>query len=294
MELVWQLVVNGLVVGSAYALVAYGFGLVFWITRTFHFAHGAVYASAGYAAYVVHTTLHPPLAVTILAAMLWSAALGLAVEALFYRPLRRAQATPLTILVTSVGLLIAGENLLSLAFGPEHRTLASTDVQRGWNVLGAYITPPQAMMIGSALLLLAMLQLFLRATRHGRTLRAVADNPDMAGTVGIDLSRVYLLTVAIASALAAPGAVLTALDKGVTPDMGLMMILLASIAVIVGGVSSMAGVALGAGLLGLAQNLGIWRLPSEWQDGMAFSILLVFILFRPRGFFGQKLARQEF
>lgn len=293
MELAWQLIINGLIVGSGLALVAYGFGMMFWITRTFHFAHGAVYAFSGYFAYVTYKLLNFPLPLAILLTIAGSAILGVLIEITFYRPLRRVQAATLTFLITSVGLLIAGENLLSLIFGVEHYNLTTGIVRPGWNFAGAYITPVQAAMVITALALFTLLQAFFHKTGQGRLMRAVADNPDMARIVGINIDRTYVITAAIGSALAAPAGLLISLDRGVTPDMGLPMILLASIAVIVGGVSSMAGSALGAYLIGLAMSLGILRLPSEWQDGIAFGILLIFIIFRPRGFFGQKLTRKE-
>ena len=115
----------------------------------------------------------------------------------------------------------------------------------------------------------------------------------MAAVIGISADRIYLLAFVIGSALVAPASLLVSLHTGLTPSMGMTAIMMGAIAVIVGGLGSIPGAALGALLIGIAENVGVWQIPSEWQSSIAFGILLVFIVFRPTGFFGQKMRKAE-
>ena len=135
--------------------------------------------------------------------------------------------------------------------------------------------------------------LFLKRSRWGQAIRAVSSSPEMARTVGIDLKRVHLLTYAIGSALAAPAGILVAMDVGAEPFRGTRFVLLASVAVIMGGIGSIPGAMLGGLFLGLLENVGIWKLPSEWQSAISFGVFLLFIVLRPRGFFGRSVQSAE-
>src|SRR5262249_29838706 len=132
-----------------------------------------------------------------------------------------------------------------------------------------------------------------RRTAAGRALRAVTINPHMAQLVGIDIGRVRLLAFGLGSALAAVSAALGAVDVGVEPGRGLSVVLVAAIAVLVGGADTFTGVALGGLILGLALNVGLWRLDAAWREALAFGVMLVFILARPTGLLGRRLERHE-
>jgi branched-chain amino acid transport system permease protein len=134
---------------------------------------------------------------------------------------------------------------------------------------------------------------FLRYSLWGRAIRAVSSSPEMARTVGIDLKRVHLLTYAVGSAISAPAGILVAMDVGVEPYRGTTFVLLASVAVIMGGIGSIPGALLGALFLALLENLGVWKIPSEWQSTISFGVFLVFIVVRPRGFFGRRIQSAE-
>ncbi len=154
----------------------------------------------------------------------------------------------------------------------------------GVTIEGLYV---KAIIAGIALY--GLLELFLRRTRFGTAMRAVAANPVRAVTLGIDVDRVHDLTFAVGSALAVAPAVLIGLDTGLTPTIGLEGMIYAFVAVIVGGLGSVPGAAVGGVFLGLVQSLGIWKISSEWQESIAFGVLLLFIVLRPQGFFGVKL-----
>lgn len=292
MDLFAQLVVNGIVAGSLYALVACSFGLILGTTGTFHFAHGVVYAAGAYLAYFAATVLRLPLAGAVVVGIAGTALLGLGIELVIYRPLRRIGASALVVLIASLGTLIVLENLIAIGFSTDAKVLEGFPRQT-LIVGGVGFTTLHVTMVGVSGASLAALLAFLRFTRVGHAIRAVANNPEMAEIVGIDTRRIFLLVFALGSALAAPAAILIMLDRGATPDMGMEAILIAAIAVIVGGIGSLPGAALGALVIALAQNLGVMRIPTEWQAAIAFGLLLVVVIVRPRGILGRKLYKAE-
>jgi branched-chain amino acid transport system permease protein len=139
------------------------------------------------------------------------------------------------------------------------------------------------------LIVFALLQLFLTATRVGRAIRALSDNPQLAPVVGIEVETTYLLVTAIGSALAAVAAILLTWDTGVQPEMGFLIVFYSAVAVVVGGAGYLPGALLGAVAFGLVQQLSIWQLDSKWQNGVVFAVVLLFLALRPQGLFGSRL-----
>jgi len=288
-----QLTANALIAAAGYTLVAVGFGLVFATTRFFHFAHGAVYTAGAYLALVFVKWLGLPLLPGAAAAVVLCAALGLAMELVLYRPLRRRGATPLVLLLASLGAYIVLQNTISLVFGDQTQTLRSGVVRVGLPVLGARITPVQIWIIAVAVALTVLVWLLVKKTRLGISMRAVANDPELALISGVPADTVILASFVLGSALAGAAGILVAMDVDMTPTMGMNALIMGVVAVIVGGTGSVPGIALGALLLAAAQHFGVWQISSKWQDAIAFVILLVFLLFRPQGFFGRKVRKAE-
>jgi branched-chain amino acid transport system permease protein len=292
LELLAQLTVNGLVSGSLFALLAISFGVILATTKTFHFAHGVVYTSAAFAAYAAREGLGLPLWAATLAGVVTAALLGVSIEVVIYQPLRRLSASPLTVLIASLGVLIIVENVMAILFSTDAKVISGFP-SRVIIAGGVAFTLLHLVTVVVAWVLFAALWLYLHRTKAGKAMRAVASRPEMADVVGIDTRAVFIRAFAIGSALAAPAAILFTLDKGATPDMGVTAVLMASIAVIVGGMGSVSGAALGGLLIGVARNWAVWVMPSEWQTAIAFGILVVVILFRPTGLLGVKMAKAE-
>jgi branched-chain amino acid transport system permease protein len=281
-DLVLQLLATGLVVGSLYALCAIGWGLIYGTTLHFHVAHGAVFALAAYYAYVAQKLLHLPLVVAVLLAIVASAASGLLIDLLLYQQLERRG-----------GLLILLENVLAIVFTPDPMRMDIGALNTAVIIGPVFLTYLHILTVVLTIVAYVLLMLFLKRSRWGQAIRAVSSAPEMARTVGIDLRRVHLLTYAIGSALAAPAGILVAMDVGAEPFRGTRFVLLASVGVIMGGIGSIPGAMLGGIFLGLLENLGIWKLPSEWQSAISFGVFLVFIVLRPRGFFGRTIHSAE-
>lgn len=293
MGLLLQLLVNGIVVGAVYGLLAVGFGLIFTTTRIFHFAHGAVYTVAGFIVYSLTTTLDWPLPVAILATMALCGGLSAAIELGIYRPLRARNASTLVVLIASLAVLMLAQNLLAIAYGNEIRSLAGAVVFAGFGIGPVWITSIQVVTIATCIALFALLKIFLRYTRYGKIIRALANNYEAARMIGADTERAYLVTFIIGGILVVPAAVLVGMLTGLKPFMGTSAVLIAAIAVIVGGVGSIMGAAPGALMIGISENLAVWKISTEWQTGVAFGLLLLFIIFRPTGFFGQRIRKAE-
>lgn len=293
---------NGVIAGAIYALVGLGFALVYRTVRFFHFAHGAVYAVAAYMAYAATQLL----AVRgwwldgggwLLDGVGWILAIGVAavvgvgIDRLVYRPLRRRKAPALILLIASFGVFIFLQNLLQLVFGAQILTMRTGPVKEGHHVLGAVVTDVQIAIIVVGCLVLVGLVLLEKGARMGKAMRAVADDSLATSVVGINPERIIMWAFVIGSALAGLAGILISYETNIEPTMGFNALLKGIIASIIGGIGSIPGAALGGLFLGLAENLGIWKLPAMWKDTIAFALLIVFLLVRPQGLLGKKQER---
>jgi branched-chain amino acid transport system permease protein len=288
-----QLLINSIIAGSIYTLIALGFSLIYSTTKFFHFAHAAVYTSCPYFAYLFYSILGLPFWMSLCLAVLSSTLLGMAIEIVVYKPMRRWKATPLVLLLSSLGIYIVLQNLISMAFGDDTKTLRSGVVTEGIEFIGARITPIQISIIVTSLGLLIFVWYLMKFTKMGTAMRAVASDPDLALVTGIDTDKTILFAFFLGSLLAGIAGLLISFDVDMTPTMGMNALMMGVVAVIVGGVGSIPGAALGGFLIAFAQNFGVWKISSQWQDAIAFLVLLVFLLFRPYGFFGKKIRKAE-
>jgi branched-chain amino acid transport system permease protein len=292
-DLVLQLLATGLVVGSLYALCAVGWGLIYGTTLHFHVAHGAVFTLAAYYAYVAQKLLGLPLVVAVALAIVAAAGSGLLIDLLLYQRLERRGAVRTTVFIASLGLLIVTENALAIVFTADPQRLDVGPLQTSVRIGPVFLNWLHVLTVALTVGAYVALVLFLKRSRWGQAIRAVSSAPEMARTVGIDLGRVHLLAYLIGSAITAPAGILIAMDVGAEPYRGTRFVLLASVGVIMGGIGSIPGALLGGLFLGLLENLGIWKIPSEWQSAISFGVFLAFIVLKPQGFFGRKVQSAE-
>lgn len=287
-----QLLIDGLAHGALYALIAVGFAMIYNGTKILHLAHGAVFAFGGYALYLLAIVLHMPAALAILGAIVAAACAGVAIDRAVYRPLRSRNSSPEALLVASLGVLTLFQAMYALLFGTD-----TLNVHKGalpsFEAGNVVIPVLHIVAAGVAIVAFTLLQLFLRRSRYGRAIRALADNPRLAVVRGIETERLYVLIFAIGSALAGVAVILTAYDLGVTPEMGFSIMFVSLVAVIVGGVGYLPGAAAGGLLLGLLQSLSLWKLSGRWQDVVVFGALMLFLIFRPAGIFGHMLVTRR-
>lgn len=289
-----QLLINGIIVGSLYALLGISFTAIFAPTKIFHFMHASVYVFAGYFLYQFAMGWGWPLPVSILVSVLLSGIMGVLAERVIYSPLRTVGAGPMEMLLSSFGGYVVLQNLILLIWKSDPRTVKIPEVLKNGIPVGLLtFTPLDIITIITSGAALSGIILFMRYTKIGKAMRAVENDPMGATIIGIPTQRVRFVSFFLGSVLVALAAAFIVMDKGLEPTIGVNAVLVATVAMIVGGVGSYTGAALAGLMIGIAENLGIWQIPSEWKNTITFCVLVLFILFRPRGFFGHRMTRYE-
>jgi branched-chain amino acid transport system permease protein len=287
-----QYIVNGLVAGSMHGLLAASFALIYQTARFFHFAHASVFTLGAYLTYFGFRTLGLPLWLAVAGAIVLAGLVGWAQYAWIIGPISRRDGSSISLLLVSLGLMVAMQNLISMAAGDELKILIDRPVGEGLHLGFALVTPVQMWMIGCSAGALVCLGCFLSYTRYGLRIRAVADDPELATAFGLDPKRLTAGAFGVGSMMAAATAVLATLDTGLTPSMGFNALLMAVVAVVIGGVGSIPGALLGGLVIGLIQHLASAVVPTAWVESIAFLILIGFLLLRPHGLMGQIPARK--
>jgi branched-subunit amino acid ABC-type transport system permease component len=285
-----QLLVNGLITGSILALAGVGATLIFGIQRIANFAHGDFLTIGAYAAFAVNVVLGQNLLIAALGAMGAVALFGVAAHFGLFRPLRGRGTVAIALVSVGLGLLI--RNVIFIVAGSQIRQF-NVNQSEVITIGAVRLSPGQAVAVVVALVVAPLVALFLARTRLGKQMRAVADNRDLASVSGIDVERIGVSVWILAGGLAGLAGVMLGLSQGVfDPNMGLGPLFLIFTAVVLGGIGSAYG-ALVAGLaLGLAMELSTWEalfggLDSKYKPVLAFVVLILLLLYRPQGLFGQ-------
>ena len=281
-----QIAANGLLAASIYFLVAAAFGLYFSTARFFNFSYAGIFTVAAYLVYCFYQQIRLPFEVSLIFAIALSSLLAIFIDSLIYIPLKRIQAPPTVSMIASLGVYIILQNLVSLFFGDDTKVIAEGRHHAVIEVLEARLSRIQMVTILSGVIVFVVLALILAGTRFGKAIRAVASDAELAEVSGIQPTRLLVHTSSISSAFLALAGILVAVDVGMTPTMGMRPLMMGIVAVIIGG-HGMCSYALGALLVGMSLHFGIWQFGSQWQDGIAFGILLAFLMFKPRELFNK-------
>jgi branched-chain amino acid transport system permease protein len=306
MDIFIQQIINGLVLGSIYALVALGYTMVYGIMGLINFAHGeVVMIGAMVALMVIKLLVNSGLPVFLImlialaAAAMVCMAVGFTIERIAYRPLRRAP--KLAPLITAIGVSIVLQNLAMLVWGRNYHAFPPILPSSEIDVFGATITSLQVAIILIAGLMMAGLIVLIHKTRLGRAMRATSENPPIAQLMGVNINQVISLTFVIGSALAAVAGLMVSANYSIAHYyMGFMLGLKAFTAAVLGGIGNIAGAVLGGILLGLIESLGAGYigdltggfLGSHYQDIFAFFVLICVLIFRPSGLIGEKVSER--
>jgi branched-chain amino acid transport system permease protein len=303
-QILLQQILNGLVLGSVYSLVALGYTMVYGILQLINFAHGDVLMVGAMVAVIlapmmIAAGIHPIIAliVSIAAAIVVCVVLSLVIERLAYRPLRNAPR--LAPLITAIGISIVIQTLVMIIWSPNPRVfpdlLPTNPIMMGEVVLA----PKQLLILVVAGMMMYGLTTLVNKTKLGRAMRATAENPRIAGLMGVNANQVIAATFAIGAALAAVAGVLVALNYNIAQfTMGFMLGLKAFTAAVLGGIGNIAGAMVGGLLLGVIESLGAGYigdltggfLGSHYQDIFAFMVLIIVLVFRPSGIMGERVA----
>lgn len=281
-----QLLINGIIAGAIYALVASGFSLIYSTNKFANFSHGGVISLSAYFLFWLFFKLWLNFYFSASLTILFSSFLGYIINKIFYRPLRAKKSSPSVLLVASIAVLTLLESLALLFFGADVKIINFIKDNQGIKFFGAIITPLQITIISVSVILFFTLFVFMKKSKIGKAMRAVADNKDVAEIVGISSEKIYSWSFIIDSAIAGCAAILISLEQNITPTMGSILMIKGFTGAIVGGVTSVPGAILGSLLLGIIENFGIWFMPSSYKDAIAFILLFIFLLLRPQGILG--------
>ncbi|MDO5534252.1 MAG: branched-chain amino acid ABC transporter permease [Propionibacteriaceae bacterium] len=293
MEQLAQQLVNGLALGSIYALIALGYTMVYGIIQLINFAHGDVYMVGAYVGYFCMVHLNLGFVESLVIAMAACTVLGVVIERVAYKPLRRS--TRIAVLITAIGVSLLLEYTMMFFVGADTRTYGVLPpfMEQSFSLGGVLITMKQIVIIGVSVLLMLVLQYIVRYTKIGKAMRAVSQDADAARLMGISVDNTISFTFAIGSALAGAAGVLVGVYyNAINPLMGVLPGLKAFIAAVFGGIGLIPGALLGGYFIGASETLvaGYWS--SLYTDAVVFAILILVLIFKPTGLLGKNVREK--
>ena len=292
MELLVQQLVNGLAVGSIYALIALGYTMVYGTIKLINFAHGDVYMMGAFIGYFAVMVLKLNVFLALLVAMVACAILGVVIERVAYKPLRKS--TRVAALITAIGVSYLLENAMSYFFGAESRPFPSDFGTETFTLFrDVSVNGKQILIFGITVLLMALLQFIVRYTKMGKAMRAVAVDEQAAQLMGIDVDGVISFTFALGSALAGIAGVLVGVYYNtISTTMGITVGLKAFVAAVLGGIGSIPGAMVGGYLIGLLETMVSFFGYSPYRDGVVYFLLFIILIVLPAGLFGKNVREK--
>ena len=291
LENILQQIINGISLGSIYALIALGYTMVYGILRLINFAHGDIYMLGAFIGFFALGSWNMPFAIGLIVAMLLTAIIGILVEKLAYKPLRNAPR--ISLLITAIGVSFLLENIMVLLVGATPRAFPQKIPTEVYLIGDIIVTNKQIIILSVSIFLMLFLQFVVNKTKIGRAMRAVSQDKEMAQMLGVNIDNVISFTFALGSALAAAGGVLVGMYfNKIEPYMGVMPGLKAFVAAVLGGIGIIPGAMLGGFIMGIAEVLVSAFISSTIRDAVAFIILIVILLIRPTGILGKYMREK--
>ena len=292
MDFVYQ-VINGLHVGSIYALVALGYSMVYGIVQLINFAHGDLIMVGSYAAYVVLVMLDLPLYLAVIGSIVICVIAALLMERIAYRRLLNHGVARISLLITAIGVSIFLQNLAQLIFSSSAKTFPNIITASPIQLGSMQVSVTTVITIAVSVAMMVLLQLLVNRTKMGKAMRAVSEDAGAAKLMGIHTNRTIMFTFGRGAALAAVGAVLySASYPLVTPFIGSMLGLKAFVAAVLGGIGNIPGAMLGGYLIGIAESLTKAYISTQLADAVVFGILIVVLLVKPSGLLGKNVTEK--
>ena len=280
-----QQLVNGITIGMIYTLMAVGLTVIFGILRIGNFAQGEFYMLGAFVALYMVSSLFMNYLLSILMALVCVALLGILMERLAIRPLQGRPHAAL--IVSTIGASIFLENIALILFGATPKTLPSPYARAQVVFWGIHLTEQRILILLMSVIIIVALHFFIKKTKTGMAMRAVAKDADTAALMGINVNRIYAYAFAIGGGLAAVAGALLGAIFVVAPNMGNLMVIKAFVVLILGGMGYVPGAVFAGILLGITESLGAGFISTEYKDVIGYGIMLVVLLFRPEGLFGK-------
>ncbi|HKI50233.1 MAG TPA: branched-chain amino acid ABC transporter permease [Desulfobacteria bacterium] len=291
-----QQLVNGVTLGGVYALIAVGYTMVYGVIQLINFAHGEVYMLGAFLAYTLVAVVGMPFFPAFILTLVFCAVLGVVLDFVAYRPLRKAPR--LAALITAIGMSIFLQNMALLIWGSQIKSYPR-------EVLPAFFSEPaismgevtlswlQLFILSITLLFMIILHLTIHKTRIGMAMRAISQDKTASALMGIGVNRVISFTFAIGSAMGGMAGILVGLYyNAIFPTMGYVAGIKAFAAAVLGGIGSVPGAMLGGGVLGIAEVMGAGYISSEYRDGISYAVMIAVILFKPSGLIGKQVGEK--
>lgn len=282
-----QFIVNGIIIGSIYSLVSLGFALVYNTTKIFHIAYAVLYMFCPYMILTLYSNLGFPLFISFVIAILITVLLSLLMEIIIYKPLTKKNSSHNIVMISSIGIMIIVINTIALLFGNETKIL-NQNISETITFSNIIVTYTQLAQFFISTFLLVVFLLFLKFSKFGIKTRAMRDDDVLCSVFGMDIYKMRLLLFILSAFLAAVGGGLVAYDVGIDPYVGMPMLLNAVVALIIGGIGRFEAPIIGGFIIGILQSLSVWAFSARWQDAVTFTLLILFLLFRPQGLLGEK------
>ena len=285
--------INGISLGSVYAIIALGYTMVYGIAKMLNFAHGDVIMVGAYVSYICSTNLGIPTVLSILISMAVCTVLGILIEGLAYRPLRKA--TSLAVLITAIGVSYFLQNAALIIWGSTPRAFTSVVPFKSISLFDGklIITPESLVTVAACVLIMVGLTFFTKKGKMGKAMRAVSEDMGASQLMGINVNNTISITFAIGSALAAIGAVLYCMAYPlVSPTMGSLPGLKAFIAAVFGGIGILPGAMIGGFVMGIAESLTKSYISSQMSDAVVYGILIIMLLVKPTGLLGKRASEK--
>lgn len=286
--------INGVSLGSVYAIIALGYTMVYGIAKMLNFAHGDVIMVGGYVVFVLASGMGLPPILAVLISMVVCTVLGITIERVAYKPLRMA-ASPLAVLITAIGVSYLLQNVALLLFGANTKSFTSVVTVPAIVLADGQLTisGETIVTIAACIIIMIGLMLFIRLTKAGQAMLAVSEDKGAAQLMGINVNGTIALTFAIGAALAAiAGVLLCSTYPSLTPYTGAMPGIKAFVAAVFGGIGSIPGAMIGGILLGIIEILGKAYISSQMADAIVFAVLIVVLLVKPTGILGKEIQEK--
>ena len=291
MQQILQQLVNGISLGSIYALIALGYTMIYGIIKLINFAHGDVYMVGAYTGFFAVTFAGFPLWAAIIAAMVVTGILGVLIERIAYKPLRNAP--KISVLITAIGVSFFLEYTSMYLVSPTPRTFPDLFGDVAWSIGPLVVNGQQVLILALTFVLMLILTYIVQRTNMGKAMRAASFDTETAQLMGIDADKVISFTFCVGSALAAVAGVLVGVYyNSIDPLMGIMPGLKAFIAAVLGGIGILPGAVAGGLILGIVEAFVSGFISSTFRDAAAFAILILVLLIRPTGLFGKNVKEK--
>lgn len=285
--MILQFVINGLITGILYSLLAIGFALIYNTTKIFHIATVALYVVAAYAFYSFFSIAGFSLWAAFLLALLVTMLASLIVEFVIYRPLKNKKASANVVMISSIGVMTVLVNLVILFWGNETKVIDNV-IQKTWTLGNIVLTMPQVYQLLFGVPAIVTFVFFIYKSRWGIRFRALSSDYVLFEALGYRINRLRSILFLLSGLFIALASCLTVYDTGLSPHMGMNMLVNAMVAMIIGGMGRFNACIVGGLILGVIQSVVVYEFASNWQNAISFLILLLFLFFLPEGIMGYR------